>query len=45
MDVTIFKVIKVYWAVEEIIRHEQLLYPESERLSKDYLQSIIGINN
>mgnify|MGYP002524150673 CR=1 FL=1 len=39
------KVIKFYWTVEEIIRHEQQLYPESERLSKDYLQSIIGINN
>lgn len=34
------KVIKMYWSVEQILEHELKLYPENERLSKDYLEQI-----
>lgn len=35
------KVIKYYWTVEEIIEHESVLYPEQDRLSKEYLESFV----
>lgn len=35
------KVIKFYWTVDEIIEHERQLYPENERLSREYLESLI----
>lgn len=28
------KVLKFYWTVEEIMKHEELLYPENERISR-----------
>ena len=34
------KFIKFYWSVEEIIAHEKSLYPEKERLSEHYLESL-----
>jgi len=34
------KVIKMYWSVEQILEHELKLYPEDERLSKEYLEQI-----
>ncbi len=34
------KVIKMYWSVEQILEHELKLYPENERLSKEYLEQI-----
>lgn len=35
------RVIKFYWTINEIIEHEKILYDESERLSKDYLEQLI----
>lgn len=35
------KVIKFKWTVEQILEHESKLYPENERLSKEYLEQII----
>ena len=35
------KVKKFYWTIEQIIEHESMLYPESERLSREYLEQII----
>ena len=34
------KVIKMYWSVDQILEHEQKLYPENERLSRSYLEQI-----
>lgn len=34
------KVIKMYWSVEQILEHEQKLYPEELRLPKAYLDQI-----
>lgn len=34
------KPIKFKWTIEQIIEHEAKLYPEDERLSKDYLESL-----
>lgn len=38
------KVIKFYWNVEEILAHEEKLYPEDERYSRIELESIINKN-
>ena len=35
------KVIKIYWAVEQILEHEAKLYPENERFSREYLEKIM----
>ena len=35
------KVIKFYWAVEQILEHEAKLYPENERFSREYLEKIM----
>ena len=32
------KVIKRYWSIEQIIQHEEILYPENERLSMEELE-------
>ena len=34
------KFIKFYWSIDEILKHEELLYAESERFSKEYLIKI-----
>lgn len=34
------KVIKFRWTIEEILKHEQILYPENERLNKNELEEI-----
>ena len=39
------KVIKYYWTVDDIIEHERQLYPENERFSREYLESIIDNYN
>lgn len=36
------KVIKYYWSIDQIIKHEAKLYPENERLSIGYLEQIIN---
>ena len=33
------KVIKIYWTIDQILKHEAALYPESERFSRDELES------
>ena len=35
------KVIKYYWSIDEIMEHEEKLYTEERRLSREYLESII----
>lgn len=35
------KVIKFKWTVNEILEHEQTLYPENERYTKEYLTELI----
>jgi len=35
------KLIKFYWSVEDIIEHEKKLFPEQERFSRQYLESLI----
>lgn len=34
------KFIKFYWTIDEILQHESLLYPESQRFSRDELQQL-----
>lgn len=34
------KPIKFKWTVEQILEHEAIVYPESERLSKEYLEEL-----
>ena len=34
------KFIKFKWTIDEIIKHEACLYPESERYSRDYLEKL-----
>jgi len=34
------KVIKFYWTIDEILQHESLVYPESQRYSRDELQEL-----
>ena len=34
------KVIKFYWTIEEILEHEKILYPESERIEKKELERL-----
>ena len=36
------KPIKFYWTIEQIIKHESLLYPESERLNYEYLKEMFN---
>lgn len=36
------KVIKFYWSVDEIIKHENMLYPENERLTEKELKEIFS---
>lgn len=36
------KVLKYYWSVEQILEHEQKLYPDEERYSRDVLEKLIG---
>ena len=35
------KVLKYYWTIDQILEHESSLYPESERFSREELESII----
>lgn len=35
------KVIKRYWTIEQIIEHEEKLYPENERFTREELEKII----
>lgn len=35
------KVIKFYWTIEQIMEHEEKIYPENERMSKEELLKII----
>lgn len=35
------KVIKHYWTIEQIIEHEETLYPENERYTREKLEKII----
>ena len=32
------KHIKFYWTIDEILQHESILYPESERLTREQLE-------
>ncbi|MBR5841890.1 MAG: acyltransferase [Bacteroidaceae bacterium] len=34
------RVIKMYWSVQQILEHEQKLYPLEQRLSREYLEQI-----
>ena len=34
------KHIKFYWTIDEIIKHESVLYPSDQRLKRDYLEII-----
>lgn len=34
------KPLKLYWTIDQIIEHEKALYPESERLSREYLEEV-----
>ena len=34
------KPIKFKWTIDEIIKHEEKLYPENQRLSRDFLEQI-----
>lgn len=34
------KVIKFYWTIDEILEHEKLLYPESERITEQELKEL-----
>ena len=36
------KVIKFYWTVNQIIEHESKLYPESERFTREQLESLLS---
>lgn len=36
------KPIKAKWSIEEILEHERILYPESERYTKEQLQELIN---
>ena len=36
------RVIKFYWSIEQILQHEKILYPESERFSRLELEKIIN---
>ena len=36
------KVIKFKWPIETILEHEKKLYPENERLTKEYLEEIFA---
>lgn len=35
------KVIKFYWSMDQILDHERQLYPEEQRLSREYLETIM----
>lgn len=37
------KVIKRYWSVEQILKHEAKIYPAAERLTKEQLISTVEI--
>lgn len=39
------KFIKFYWTIDQIIEHEMQLYPEEERLSREYLEKIYAEHN
>lgn len=36
------KFIKFYWTIDQILEHESKLYPEKERLNRDYLERIFN---
>ena len=36
------KFIKFYWTIDQILEHESKIYPEEERLSRDYLEKIFA---
>lgn len=36
------KVVKYYWSIDQIIAHEEKLYPEAERMTRDELEKIIN---
>ena len=35
------KVLKFYWTIEEIMKHEELLYPENERISRVEIEKFL----
>lgn len=38
------KLVKFYWSIEQILEHEQKLYPNDERYSRKELETIIQAN-
>jgi len=36
------KIIKFYWSIDEIIRHEAVVYPKEERFTRDELENIFS---
>lgn len=36
------QLIKFYWSIEDILKHEQALYPKNRRLSRDFLRKIMS---
>lgn len=38
------KVIKFYWTIEQILEHEAVLYPESQRFTREQLEEIFASN-
>lgn len=39
------KVIKFYWTIEQIMKHEKKLYSDNERLGADYLKKMMNVTN
>ncbi|MEE0235966.1 MAG: acyltransferase [Bacteroidales bacterium] len=39
------KFIKFYWSIDEIIKHEEILYPPNERLSREELEKFFNQYN
>lgn len=39
------KPLKFYWTIDQILEHEKALYPESERLSREYLEEVFDRYN
>ena len=37
--------IKFYWTIDQILEHESVLYPESERYTRDHLETIFAVHN
>lgn len=39
------KVIKFYWTVDQILQHEEKIYPENERYTRDQLEHIFDLHS